>query len=287
MDQSHLEAFIAVCQTLNFTTAAKHLHISQSAVTARIRALEQNVGKRLFDRDNRTVSLTRSGVAFLPYAERMLQLIEESKISLSEQYREHIVMSGPGAVWHYRYLNRILEFRNKHPHVAVKFLSYIDPGYMIRDLLLDGTVSLAIKVDPPNHPSISKRLLFEDEIILVSANEAFECSEVDFSAQTYCHIDWGNPFTEWFVSLVEPGFIPALQTDHSSTMLTMLLNQSVFGFLPRSIADPFLQSNKLYQIPLSVELPILKGYACYLTENREQSHVRLALELLGVDANSS
>ncbi|TVX92367.1 LysR family transcriptional regulator [Paenibacillus agilis] len=284
MDQSHLEAFMAVCQTLNFTTAAKHLHISQSAVTARIRALERTVGKRLFDRDNRTVSLTRSGIAFLPYAERMLQLIEESKLSLSEQYREHIVLSGPGSVWHYRYLNRILEFRDKHPHVAVKFLSYIDPGYMIRDLLLDGSVSLAVKLDPPDHPSISKQLLFEDEIILVSADGTAALSEPNFSSPTYCHIDWGNPFTEWFASLVEPGFIPALQTDHSSTMLTMLLSNSVFGFLPKSIADPYLQSYKLYQVPLSVESPIIKGYACYLTEKREQSHVRLALELLGVDA---
>ncbi|UHA75459.1 LysR family transcriptional regulator [Paenibacillus sp. 481] len=284
MDQSHLEAFIAVCQTLNFTTAAKHLHISQSAVTARIRALEQVVGKRLFDRDNRTVKLTRSGIAFLPYAERMLQLIQESKLSLSEQYREHIVVSGPGSVWQYRYLNRILDFRDRHPHVAVKFLSYIDPSYMIRDLLLDGTVNLAIKLDPPDHQGISKRLLFEDEIILVGGDGAAELCAPNFSAPTYCHIDWGKPFTEWFTNLVEPGFIPALQTDHSSSMLAMLLSNSVFGFLPKSMADPYLQSNRLYQIPLPVELPLIKGYACYLTEKREQPHIQLALELLGVDA---
>ncbi|MFW5438439.1 LysR family transcriptional regulator [Paenibacillus apiarius] len=284
MDQFHLEAFIAVYQTLNFTTAAKHLHISQSAVTARIRALEQAVGKRLFDRDNRTVRPTRSGIAFLPYAERMLQLIQESKLSLSEQFREHIVVSGPGSVWHYRYLNRIIDFRVKNPHVAVKFLSYLDPSYMIRDLLLDGSVSLAIKLDPPDHPGISKRLLFEDEIILVSADGSTELLEPDFSSPTYCHIDWGKTFAEWFTSLVEPGFIPALQTDHSSIMLTMLLSNSVFGFLPKSIADPYLQSNRLYRIPLPVESPIIKGYACYLTEKHKQLHVQMALELLGADA---
>ncbi|MFX3632856.1 MAG: LysR family transcriptional regulator [Candidatus Pristimantibacillus sp.] len=285
MDLSQLEAFITVCQTLNFTTAAKHMHISQSAVTARIRALEQAVDKRLFDRDNRTVRLTRSGIAFLPYAERMLQLFQESKLSLSEQYREHLVVSGPGSVWHYRYLNRILDFRSKNPHVAVKFFSYLDPSYMIRDLLLDGTVNLAIKLDPPDHSGISKRLLFEDEIILVSAVRATEFRQPDFSEPTYCHIDWGKPFTEWFASLVKPGFIPALQTDHSATMLTMLLSNSVFGFLPKSIADPYLQSKRLYRIPLRVKSPIIKGYACYLTEKREQIHVRMALELLGADAN--
>lgn len=284
MDMYHLEAFVAVCQTLNFTAAAKHLHISQSAVTARIRALEQDVGKRLFDRDNRTVKLTRSGIDFLPYAERMLHLFQESKLSLSEQYREHIVVSGPGSVWHYRYLNRILDYRKENPHVAVKFLSYIDPSYMIRDLLIDGTVHLAIKMDPSEHPGISKHLLFEDEIILVTADESFKTSELDFKAPNYCHMDWGKPFTDWFATLVKQGFIPALQTDHSSSMLTLLLSRSVFGFLPKSIADPYLQSNQLFQIPLPIESPIIKGFACYLTEKRDQLQVKMALELLGANA---
>ncbi|MGO4370923.1 LysR family transcriptional regulator [Paenibacillus sp. 2TAB19] len=62
MDMSQLEAFLAVSQTLNFTKASEHLHISQSAVTARIKALESAVGKPLFLRDNRNVSLTQAGV---------------------------------------------------------------------------------------------------------------------------------------------------------------------------------------------------------------------------------
>lgn len=283
MDLFQLEAFISVSQTLNFTSAAKHLHISQSAVTARIRALEQAVGKRLFERDNRTVRLTSSGVVFLHYAERMLRLFQESKLSLSEQYQENIVLSGPGSVWHYRYLERILDFRRKYPHVAVKILSYIDSSYMIRDLLLDGTVHLAIKADPPDHPNVSKQFLFEDEIILVTADRSSALRERDFSSPTYCHIDWGKPFPEWFASLVNPGFIPALQTDHSSVMLSMLLSGEVFGFLPKSIAASYLNSNRLHQITLPVEPPTVQGYACYLTDQREQLRVRMALELLGAD----
>ncbi|WP_256975891.1 LysR family transcriptional regulator [Paenibacillus sp. MY03] len=80
MELSQLEAFLAVCRVLNFTKASDHLHISQSAVTARIKALENSIGKVLFLRDNRNVTLTQAGIAFLPYAERMLHLFEESKL---------------------------------------------------------------------------------------------------------------------------------------------------------------------------------------------------------------
>jgi DNA-binding transcriptional LysR family regulator len=78
-------------------------------------------------------------------------------------------------------------------------------------------------------------------------------------------------------SLVKPGFIPALQTDHSSIMLTMLLSNSVFGFLPKSIADPYLQSNMLYRIPLPFESPIIKGCACYMTEKRQQHRLPIRI----------
>ncbi|MEK3987526.1 LysR family transcriptional regulator [Paenibacillus sp. FSL K6-3166] len=68
MDLSQLEAFLAVCRIRNFTKASEHLHISQSAVTARIKALENSVGKVLLTRDNRNVSLTQAGISFVPYA---------------------------------------------------------------------------------------------------------------------------------------------------------------------------------------------------------------------------
>ncbi|MFD5018390.1 LysR family transcriptional regulator [Paenibacillus sp. NPDC058367] len=284
MDLSQLEAFLAVCRIRNFTKASEHLHISQSAVTARIKALENSVGKVLFTRDNRNVSLTQAGISFVPYAERMLRLFEESKVTLSEELENYIILSGPGSVWHYYYLQHILSFRRDHPKVAIKFLSYIDSSYMIRDLLLDGIVQVAIKYDPPEHPKVTRHLLFEDEIILVSTQlRETPVSREDFFQREYCHLEWGGPFPEWFTSIVGAGYVPILQTDHSMIMLDMLLLGAGFGFLPRSIAQPYLDQQKLFQLQCALDTPIIKAYALYLTENAEDIRVRLGLEMLGVD----
>ncbi len=283
MDSSQLEAFIAVAHLLNFTKAAEHLHISQSAITARIKALEAAVGKELFQRDNRNVSLTQGGIAFYPYAERMLRLFEESKLTLSDTFEHSVVMSGPGSVWHYRYLSRILAFKRDNPQVAVKFFSHIDPSYMVRDLLLDGMVHLAIRFDPPEHPKVTRQLLFEDELLLVSKQpEAGVMRQEDFRSPDYCHLAWGAPFPEWFAELAGTGYVPALELDHSSIMLTILLQGDRFGFLPRAIAQPYLDSQTLFELSCAVKAPPIRAYATYLTDQRQSISVMLALRMLGL-----
>ncbi|MEF2965690.1 LysR family transcriptional regulator [Paenibacillus sp. M1] len=244
------------------------------------------MGKALLLRDNRNVSITQAGLAFLPYAERVVRLFQESRLTLSEQFEHYIVLSGPGVVWHYRYLESILAFRRCHPNVAVKFLSYIDASYMIRDLLLDGTVHVAVRYDPADHPKVSKVLLFEEEIILVSNEKGRRVNKADFRSADYCHTEWGGPFPEWFAEMVGPGYIPALQTDHSSIMLTMLLQERIFGFMPRSVVQPYLDNGLLFEADSDIHPPAVSVYASYLTEKQEQPSVRFGLQLLGIQLST-
>ena len=66
-----LRSFVAVAQTKNFSRAAERVHLSQSTVSQQIRRLEDIVGKSLFERDTRTVTLTRDGEALQNYAARI------------------------------------------------------------------------------------------------------------------------------------------------------------------------------------------------------------------------
>ncbi|MHA3704196.1 LysR family transcriptional regulator [Jatrophihabitans sp. YIM 134969] len=68
----HLEHFLAVAEERNFTRAATRLHIVQSALSVSIRALERDLGARLFDRDTHRVDLTDAGTALVPEARRVL-----------------------------------------------------------------------------------------------------------------------------------------------------------------------------------------------------------------------
>jgi DNA-binding transcriptional LysR family regulator len=77
-----LRSFVAVAQTVSFTRAAERVHLSQSTVSQQIRRLEDLLGKSLFERDTRTVRLTRDGESLQNYAVRILDLMTEAMENL-------------------------------------------------------------------------------------------------------------------------------------------------------------------------------------------------------------
>lgn len=84
MDTQSLAAFIEVADSASFTRAAERLHLSQPAISKRLKGLEDQIGRRLFDRVGRSVLLTDAGTALLPYARRALQTLEDGRRALSQ-----------------------------------------------------------------------------------------------------------------------------------------------------------------------------------------------------------
>lgn len=78
LDTDLLRAFVAVADARNFTRAGDALGRTQAAVSQQVRRLEEVVGKRVFERDTKSVSLTREGELLLTYARRMLTLNDEA-----------------------------------------------------------------------------------------------------------------------------------------------------------------------------------------------------------------
>ena len=79
MQLAQIRAFLAVAELESFSLAAERLHITQPAVSKRIRQLEQNVNVSLFDRIGKRSILTPHGLAFKPHAERILNELENKK----------------------------------------------------------------------------------------------------------------------------------------------------------------------------------------------------------------
>ncbi|MEU0072942.1 LysR family transcriptional regulator [Streptomyces sp. NPDC006332] len=80
----HLRYFVAVAEELNFTAAARRLHMSTPPLSQRIKDLEQEIGHRLFDRSTHHVMLTPAGTALLPIARDVLEQVNSIPWRLSE-----------------------------------------------------------------------------------------------------------------------------------------------------------------------------------------------------------
>jgi DNA-binding transcriptional LysR family regulator len=80
LDLEWLRAFVTVADARNFTAAGEAVGATQSAISIRIRKLEQRLGQRLMERNARSVSLTRFGSSFLPDARRLLELHDDAAL---------------------------------------------------------------------------------------------------------------------------------------------------------------------------------------------------------------
>lgn len=135
IDVRQLRAFVAVAQSGSFTRAAGSLHLSQPALTVQIRTLEEVLGVKLFDRNTRSVSLTRSGRELLPALGRILRdldgvLAETRQLSTMQRgsVRLAVLPSFASGV-----LPEIIAaFRRRHP----------DIGFSIRDVIASGVAEL-------------------------------------------------------------------------------------------------------------------------------------------------
>ncbi|MFL5826123.1 MAG: LysR family transcriptional regulator, partial [Thermoleophilaceae bacterium] len=88
MELRHLRYFVAVAEELHFRRAAERLHVAQPAVSEQVRKLEEELGVRLLDRTQRSVSLTVSGAAMLEEARRVLRQADVAKLA-ARNARDH------------------------------------------------------------------------------------------------------------------------------------------------------------------------------------------------------
>ena len=151
MDTKPLRLFLALAETLHFGRAAEVCHVSPSTLSRAIKLLEEELGIALFERDNRSVSLTPEGKRFQSYARDTLTQWEQIRHALLADTRE---LQGELSVYcsvtaSYSFLYRILrEFRQHYPRVEIK-LHTGDPEHAIGRVLA-GSEEISIAARPEN-----------------------------------------------------------------------------------------------------------------------------------------
>jgi len=172
MELRQLEIFRALAQELHFTKAAARVHCVQSNVTTQIRALESELGARLFDRLAKRVVLTDAGRRLLPYAERVLSTVDEGRAAVGQNATPSgpLRIGTPESVLTYR-LPRILgRFRKLYPKVELSFRPYLDLGLV--HLLESGELDLAVWMeDAVQHDRLKAKRLRNEKLVFIAAPE--------------------------------------------------------------------------------------------------------------------
>lgn len=167
MDLRSVECFIRVAETLHFGRAATDLHLSQPALSQRIRTLERDVGATLLDRDRRGVRLTAAGLAFLPPARGIVAQGEHAadtarRTELGLQGRLRL---GFTVVASYTRLPvAVQQFRAAFSDVTVDLVEINSPA--VEDALDRREIDLGVLHPPLGHKHLQLRALPDEPLVL-------------------------------------------------------------------------------------------------------------------------
>jgi DNA-binding transcriptional LysR family regulator len=165
LDSRQLRALVSLAQTGSFTQTARQLHLSQSAISHSIKALEEEVRCRLLDRMGKSVSLTLAGEQLVAHAKRILGEMDMARERLDELGKwghGRLRIGASTTACQYVLPTVLREFKDSFPQCLIQ----IEPGDTpdAVEFLFQNRIDLALALEPRREPQLEFRPLFEDEL---------------------------------------------------------------------------------------------------------------------------
>lgn len=169
LENFRLKVFRAVAEHLNFRKAAEQLFLTQPAVTLQIKALENDLGMRLFDRTGGKITFTQQGSVLLGYADKLASLASEAERELgcsAGSVSGELALGASTTIAQYVLPRLIGAFQSEYPKIQFSLQSS-NTSEVVR-CLLDGKVTLGLIEGPARERGVRTEPFMEDELVLIT-----------------------------------------------------------------------------------------------------------------------
>jgi DNA-binding transcriptional LysR family regulator len=244
MDIELARTFLEIVSTGSFIKAADRLHVAQTTVSARVRLLEQQLGRPLFVRNKAGASLTPAGEQFLRYAPTFVQLWQRAKqqVAVPEGHRAVLTVGSEVSLWQPLLLEWVRMMRRSHPDIALRV--HVDVPQDLITHVAAGLVDIAIMYAPQHRPGLEIDLLIEEELVLITT----DLKKYRADDPRYVHVEWGPDFSlHHAVSF--PDTTPSMVANLGPLALEYVLLEGGSGYFRMHAVQPHLASGKLHLVP--------------------------------------
>ena len=243
MDVSLARTFLMVAETGSFIDAARKMNVTQSTVSARIKGLEDMLGRPLFERSKAGAELTGAGELFQKHALAMVRVWQQAQlqVSLADKHRDHLSVGAPLSLWSAFLLKWASGLRTTMPDVAITATAGSSASLAQR--LVEGTLDVAILYRPSVPPGLTIEHLFDEEFVLVStAKPGGRRTPAD-----YVLIDWGAEFMADHAGAFPELANPAVSLDLGPMSLDYLLANECSAYFPIRMVRSLIARGRLRQ----------------------------------------
>lgn len=246
MDTELLKTFIEVQRTRHFGKAAENLYLTQSAVSFRIRQLEQQLGVNLFSRYRNNIQLTAAGERLLPHAEAMLTALQRAKqdVAVSAEQAVQLSIAATANIWDAFLLQGFISIQQALPGLSWRAESL--GREQIARLVLERHLDLAVLFDAPKVEEMQIDKLGDIQLLPVTTSSNQPGRQA--MQQNYILVDWGTAFDIQHARHFPELPPPQLRTGSARIALELMQQRGGSAYLPQTMVKPLLADNSLYLI---------------------------------------
>ena len=283
MDFDQLETFLEVAKHSSFSRAAERRFRTQPAISAQIRALEDEVGAKLLDRSGGKVSLTAAGKVFQKYAEETVEARRGVINSLAEMERvprgEVVVGANEGTCLHI--LPEVFaQFKKQYPGVAVN-IDRLESAAIL-EAVIDNSVDFGVVSLPVSDNRLTVVLIHRDELVVITAPHhplaKSKAVTLEAVAKYPLVMPEGGRTRDALEQLLHDRKLKpnlAMELDSSELLKRFVAADVGVGFVARSNVQEDLKAGMLAAIPLS-DATIRRDLALVFRKDKALSRAALA-----------
>jgi len=245
MDIQLARTFLAIFETGSFVAAAERLNVTQTAVSARVQALEEQLGRRLFIRNKSGARLTSAGERFVRHATTLVQVWDRAKLQVAlPQGRTDIASVGAEiSLWNPILVDWLARMRREAPEIALR--AEVDVPSRLLEAVHNGSLDMAVLYDPPAQAgTIVVELLTEEKLVMATSLPTGEAGSLD----DYVHIEWGASFEASHQAAFPQFASRGVSISHGPLALLYLLRVGGTGYFRLSALKPLIADGRLRRV---------------------------------------
>jgi len=276
MDTVLLKTFLMVRELGHFGKTAKNLGITQSAVSLRIKQIEDELDAPLFNRYRNNLQLTDTGERFVLYAEKIISDWENAKldIELRKQGRKNIRLGVCNGFCSNLLKNCIVAVYENSPGITLKVTTQDEAN--LRARLREKRMDLILLYEAFRDTDFVSVPVSSIELVLVSSEPGMTLEKM--MAGEYVTVEWGSFFNTRFLELSSRMPSPVFQCTESEFALQFILDHGGSAYLPYRLVENHLE-DKLHRIESApvLDQPI---YAIYPAASHYRQEIASIIDVL-------
>jgi LysR family transcriptional regulator, flagellar master operon regulator len=251
MDINVARTFLEVVKTGSFVKAAANLNLTQTAVSARIRVLEENLDRKVFIRNKAGARLTPAGDQFFRFATSLVQVWDRARraAAVAPGSETVVTIGAELSQWNPLMRDWLLWMRRECPEIAISV--YIDSAERLMEQVQEGSLDVAIVYAAPVRPGLVAELLFEERLVLVRT----ALGDRPLGPDDHVNIDWGEDFAASYHAAYPDIGSGVVSISYGPLALDYILARGGSGYFRTATVQPFLEEGRLELVPESPEFP--------------------------------